>query len=245
MSIASQISSTVACVARRQRTPKARLVVRNERELVDEIRKQFELLKSVCEIYDQGDELQILIIASRLRVILNGPQSLIGQLHLSKELRFRDTSTHRLDPDRNVLVANIGVEIIQGVGARWIPLFERWPEGQPKPIPQRFNTWWTEPIMPRSGPDGLNRTPRYCRRLLVLAISNQDGGTHVGNRDAEYDELTRDSFTFEVAFRSPLGETAFQPVHGNPVNVCVRQIAYEVLGTLSIDLPNVLRSRGF
>jgi len=209
-------------MARYKRTPNSELVVRSERELIQELRKQFELLKSACERYDQSNELEVILIAARLRVMLNGPQSLIGRLHLSKNLRFRDTSTHRLDPNQNVLIANISIEITQDVGAKWIPPFERWPDGQPKPPPQRFSAWWTEPIMPMSAPDGLDRTPRYSRQRLVLAIANQDGGAHVGNRDADYDELTRDNFSFEVAFRGPGGETAFQPVRGNAVNVCVR-----------------------
>lgn len=231
-------------MARYKRTQTSKLVVRSELELVEELQKQFELLKSACERYDQGSELEVIPIAARLRVILGGPKSLIGRLHLSKDLRFRDTSTHRLDPNQNILIANIGVEITQGVGAKWIPLFELWPDGQPKPPPQRFNAWWTEPIMPMSTPDGLDRSPQYSRQRLVLAIANQDGGAHVGNRDPDYDELTRDHFTFEIAFRGPDGETAFRPVQGNAVNVCVRQIAYEVLGTLSLDLPGVLRARG-
>jgi hypothetical protein len=234
---------TVGVVARYKRIQTSKLVIRSPRELVEELRKQFELLKSACERYDQGSELEVIHIAARLRVILAGPQSVIGRLHLSRDLKFRDTSTHRLAPDHNVLIANIGVEITQGVDAKWIPLFERWPEGQPKPPPQRFSTWWTEPIMPMSMPDGLDRTPRYSRQRLVLAIANQDGGARVGDRDKDYDELTRDHFSFEVAFRGPDGDTAFQPVQGNPVNVCVRQIAHEVLGTLSLDLPAILQAR--
>ncbi len=235
---------TVDAMARYKRTPASKLVVRTQPELVEELRKQFELLKSACDRYDQGNELEVIHIAARLRVILEGPQALIGRLHLSKALRFRDTSTHRLDPNQSVLIANIGVEITQGVGAKWIPLFERWPDGQPKPPPQRFDAWWSEPIMPMSTPDGLDRTPRYSRQRLVLAIANQDGGAHVGNRDSDYDELTRDHFTLEVAFRGAEGETGFQPVQGNAVHVCVRQVAYEVLGTLSLDLPGALKTRG-
>jgi len=105
--------------------------------------------------YDGGDELEVVNIASRLRVILQGPKSLIGQLHLAKDLRFRDTSTHRLDPERNICIANIWPQVMPD-GARWRPLLDGWPNGHPMPPPQHLRAWWTEPIMPTSTPDGLD-----------------------------------------------------------------------------------------
>ena len=218
------------------------IIKRSEQDLLEALRQQFELLKTACAGYDDGNDLEVLNIATRLRVILHGPGSLVGQLHLAKRLKFRDTSTHRLDPERNICVANIGLKLTVGVGAKWIPLLDGWPEGHPKPPRQRFNTWWGEAILPSSSPDGLDRTPRYARRDLVLAIANQDGGAHVGHRDANYDRLTKDHFTYEFAWRTAEGETSFQPVQGNPANVCVRQIGHEVLRTLELDLPAVLLS---
>ena len=227
----------------KQRKQISGTVRRGDRGLVEALRQQFELLKSACSTYDRGNELEIINIASRLRVILQGPQSLIGQLHLSKDLKFRDTSTHRLDPERNICIANIGIKLTPGVGAEWIPLLEGWPEGHPKPHSALFSAWWTEPIMPTSSPDGLDRTPRYSRQKLVLAIANQDGGAHLGKRDTDYDELTRDHFTYEVAWRGPGGESSFQPVQGNPVNACVRQVGHEVQGTLALNLQAALDAR--
>src|ERR1035437_7362780 len=84
---------------RQQRRPTSGTVTRSDRGLIEALRQQFELLKSACSSYDEGNELEVINIATRLRVILQGPQSLIGQLHLSKDLKFRDTSTHRLDPE--------------------------------------------------------------------------------------------------------------------------------------------------
>ncbi len=227
-------------MARRRQLSTSETVRRSDQDLIEALRQQFELLKSACASYDSGSQLEVINIATRLRVILQGPQSLISQLKLSKNLKFRDTSTHRLDPDRNICVANIGVELMPGVGARWIPLFNGWPEGHPEPAPQRFASWWTEPIMPASTPDGLDRTPRHSRQRLVLAIANQDGGAHVGHRDIDYDGLTRDHFTYEIAWRTPEGESSFQPVQGNPMSVCVRQIGHEVQSTLALDLPGAL-----
>jgi hypothetical protein len=113
--------------------------VRTEQDLIEALRQQFELLKIACLAYDNGNELEAINIATRLRVILQGPGSLIGQLRLSKELKFRDTATHRLDdPNRNICVANIGVKIMVGVGTHWIPLLEAWPEDHLRAPSQRF-----------------------------------------------------------------------------------------------------------
>jgi hypothetical protein len=217
-------------------------VVRSDQDLLALLRDQFELLNKACLRYDSGDELEVINVASRLRVILQGPKSLIGQLHLAKHLRFRDTSTHRLDPERNICIANIWPQVMPD-GARWRPLLDGWPDGHPKPPPQHLMAWWTEPIMPTSTPDGFDHTPRFSRENLVLSVANQDGGAHVDLRDAGYDQLTRDHFTLEVAVRSGDTVSPYKPVQGNAVNVCIRQIAHEVLFTLSVDLPVALKAR--
>jgi hypothetical protein len=229
-------------VGRHQRRAAATKVFRSEEALLELLREQFELLKGASMRYDGGDELEVINIASRLRVILQGPKSLIGQLYLAKDLRFRDTSTHRLDPERNICIANIWPQVMPD-GAHWRPLLDGWPNGHPKPPPQHLRTWWTEPIMPTSTPDGFDHTPRYSREDLVLSVANQDGGAHVDQRDAGYDQLTRDYFTIEVAIRSGDTVAPYKPVQGNAVNVCIRQIAHEVLFTLSVDLPVALKAR--
>jgi hypothetical protein len=97
--------------------------------------------------------------------------------------------------------------------------------------------------MPSSGPQGFDPTPRYSREDLVLDVAHQDGGAHVDDRNAAYDQLTRDDFTYEIATRAGDRISPYQPVKGNPVNVCLRQIAHEVLVTLSLDLPAVVATR--
>ena len=229
-------------VGRHRRQSATTKVVRSDQGLLELLREQFELLKGASLRYDGGADLEVINIAIRLRVILQGPKSLIGQLHLAKDLRFRDTSTHRLDPERNPCIANIRFDVMPD-RARWRPLLDRWPDGHPKPPPQHFRTWWTEPIMPTSTPQGLDHTPRYSRENLVLSVANQDGGAHVDHRDVAYDQLTREYFTFEIAISAADSVSPYKPVQGNPVSVCVRQIAHEVLSTLSHDLPAALEAR--
>ena len=230
-------------MAHQHRRPVVAPVRRTDQDLLEALRQQFELLKDACSRYDAGNDLDAINIAARLRVILQPPSSLVARLHLAKDLRFRDTSTHRLDPDHHPCIANFGFDVIP-TGARWRPLLDGWPDGQPKPAPQRFHLWWTEPIMPASGPQGFDPTPRYSRQDVVLGVANQDGGAHVDHRDAEYDRLTRDHFTYEIAPTVGDRVSPYQPVQGNPVNACLRQIAHEVLITLTLDLPAVIAARG-
>src|ERR1035437_541864 len=60
---------------RQQRRPTSGPVTRSDRGLIEALRQQFELLKSACSTYDEGNELEVINIATRLRVILQGPQS--------------------------------------------------------------------------------------------------------------------------------------------------------------------------
>jgi hypothetical protein len=218
-------------------------VTRSESQLIKSLEQQFELLSGACGRYDGGDPLETLNIATRLRVILEGPTSLLVQLRLVNELPFMDTSTHRLDPDRHPCIANLGVKIEAGVGGRWLPLGDGWPDGQPRPPDALFATWWKEPILPKSTEDGFEPTPSFSRRQLVLAVANQDGGTHVLPRDADYDALTTDSFAHEVGFHSPTGEVNFYPMETNASEACIRQIGHEVLRTLERNLPPIINQR--
>jgi hypothetical protein len=227
----------------RHKKPNARVTARSDANIMESLRKQFESLKKSCSGYDAGDENEILNICARLRVILDTDKPIIQQLHISKILLFRDTSTHRLDNDRNICMANIQCVIIAGVGASWSPLYDNWPVGHALVDDQPFSKWWTEPIMPRSVEGELDRTPVYSRRDLVRFAANQEGGAHLGQLEAGYDELTRDSFTAAVAFRGPTGETPFIPSQGNPVYACIRQIGHEVLQTLDKNLQTAVMAR--
>ncbi|HEV3313007.1 MAG TPA: hypothetical protein VG815_21050 [Chloroflexota bacterium] len=66
----------------------------------------------------------------------------------------------------------------------------------------------------------------------MTAIANRDGGAHIDRRQVDYDRLTRDFFTMEVAYNPSEGESDFTPVQGNPAEVALRQIGHEVLLTL-------------
>jgi hypothetical protein len=230
-------------MASRHKKPNSRITARSDANIIESLHKQFESLNKSCLGYDAGDEIEILNVCARLRVILDTGSPIIQQLGISKILLFRDTSTHRLDNDCNICIANIQCVIIPGVGAKWSPLYDDWPKGHARVEDQPFNSWWNDHIMPRSVEDGLDRTPIYSRRDIVRFAANQEGGAHLGQLETDFDELTRDNFTAEVAFRGPSGETPFIPSQGNPVYVCIRQIGHEVLQTLDKNLQAALNAR--
>jgi hypothetical protein len=230
-------------MASRHKKPNSRVTARSDANIIESLRKQFESLKESCLRYDAGNEIEILNISARLRAILDTNSPIIQQLKISKILMFRDTSTHRVDNDRNICIANIQCVIIPGVGAKWSPLYDDWPKGHARAEDQPFHKWWNDHIMPRSVEDGLDRTPIYSRRDIVRFVANQEGGAHLGQLETDFDELTRDNFTVEVAFKGSSGESPFIPSQGNPVFACIRQIGHEVLQTLDNNLQTALKAR--
>jgi hypothetical protein len=88
-----------------------------------------------------------------------------------------------------------------------------------------------------------DHTPRHSRQDLVLDIAHRDGGPHVDDRDADDAHRTRDHFSYEAATGVGKRISPFQPVQGNRVSACPRQLANAVLLTLAVDLPGVLATR--
>lgn len=70
----------------------------------------------------------------------------------------------------------------------------------------------------------------WSRKQLILVLANQEGGAHVDPAlDARYDALARKN---GLGWSVTHGGTN-QPFNGNVVSVAVRQIAYEVIETLT------------
>jgi hypothetical protein len=88
-----------------------------------------------------------------------------------------------------------------------------------------FRLWWDSNIIFKD-----SRGETFTRRTIVLAVANQDGGSHVDPElDAEYAGLSKENslgWTFRIADK----EVAWP---NNPVPASVRQIAHETLVTLA------------
>jgi len=78
------------------------------------------------------------------------------------------------------------------------------------------------------------KLPLLCRRDLILAVANKDGGAHVDPvLDEKYANLSRGN-SLAWRYRGPRGDI---PLEG-PEKAAVRQIAHEVLKTLNPKMSN-------
>lgn len=194
-------------------------------DLMQQLRDQLELLKMGCDHFDEGKQVAAKHIALNLRVLLHQTpksHSLLQQLGL-RDGHFIDTA-HPLN-SRNMLTecGLVAIQYVSGQGAMYIPLVLM-PGGGEGNRKTPFPDWWNNPVIKD------NRGRKFCRRELVLNVSNTDGGAHVDPElDEAYMELSRKN---SLAWQFSLGDGVQRDMAG-PVLACMRQIAHEVLSTLA------------
>ncbi|RDU97858.1 hypothetical protein [Trinickia dinghuensis] len=203
---------------------------RSKEDLLVALSEQIELLKLGCRNFDSGNEIEAKNIAVRLRVLLHQTK----QSHaLLEQLGVRNgyfvNTAHRLRPEnRGSDFALTSVLLDSMSGAKYVPLLTS-RVGSVRPSKRVFSDWWNTPVIKDQ------RGNTFCRRDLVLAVSNQDGGAHIDPTiDEAYRRLTREN-SLLVFFSTGPG-TAY--AMGNPVLASIRQIAYEVGETLRTKTPS-------
>ena len=206
---------------------KPQRVPRHAAEYVSGYRDQLELLRSAARRFDEGSLAEAQSLATRIRVLVydgGRGRSFLRQLGVKERLPYLDTALAELPPGVIVLgaglcmiSATVGVE---GSSRYSAPLDRLSPERQHPP--SAFVDWWNDEILA----DDVGNS--FSRKSLVLAVANQDGGSHFdATLDAAYAALTRDQSL--ASFRpAPGGDEAFK----NVAPPSIRQIAYEVLRTL-------------
>ena len=189
-------------------------------ELIQHLRTQLQFLEASAKSYDFGFEGE----ANRLAVVLRGllhdtPQShsLLGTLGLKSTLAFHDV----VGPvaGKAVEFTPIGMRL-SPMGPRYYPLLDE----PRRSIP--FDSWWSGLILVK----GL----RLDRRHTVLTVAHWDGAAPV--------DPTLDRSYAALSLNKVFGwEASFAAVEGNIdlslVPPLVRQIAYEVSGTLREQVP--------
>ncbi|KWC93789.1 hypothetical protein WL57_03835 [Burkholderia cepacia] len=197
---------------------------RSKDDLLVALSEQIELLKLGCKNFDLGDEIEAKNIAVRLRVLLHQTK----QSHaLLDQLRLRNgyfvNTAHRLRPENSASdFALTSVRFDSMSGAKYVPLLAS-RVGSVRPSKRVFSDWWSIPVIKDQ------RGNKFCRRDLVLAVSNQDGGAHIDPTiDEAYRRLTRENSLLMFFSTGPGTAHAM----GNPVLASIRQIAFEVDETL-------------
>ncbi|WP_163339574.1 hypothetical protein [Desulfopila sp. IMCC35008] len=199
-------------------------------ELKKELIEQLQLLRNACEAYDNGLEAIGKHISLSLRVLLHHhgqSRSLLEQLGYRKG-RFFD-SAGPLSPRNLLTECNLVGLRVTGEDGYYLPLISM--GGSPKPMKRvKFLKWWNDPVLK----DNKKRT--FCRRELILHVADTDGGAHV---DPELEEaylaISRENSLGWIFSKNSI-ESALK---GRPELACMRQIAHELLCTLSEYVPEL------
>ncbi len=196
-------------------------IQRPKDELKKELVEQLQLLEHACTVFDSGMEAAGKYIALTLRLLLHEhrhSRGLLHQLGMRDKIVFIDTAGP-LSPRNLLPECNLVALRMTGQEARYIPV------GKP-PRPERklaFAKWWNIEVLK----DTEGR--KFSRGELIRHVADTDGGAHVDPLlDEAYMAISR-SNSLGWVFTNGDIERALE---GRAELVCMRQIAYEVLGSI-------------
>ncbi|MBJ7353761.1 MAG: SEC-C domain-containing protein [Thermoleophilaceae bacterium] len=195
--------------------------------LVNQYVSQCELLRRACIGFDEGNDVEALNIALRLRVLLHdtgNSKSLLGQLQIKDRLPYVDTL--RAEMPEPVISIGSGLCLIEATlgpgssGSRYkAPLAAEDPYRQHPP--QAFVDWWREHLLASNSGKSVSRAD------FVLWLTNEAGGAHVDpSHEPAHLELSSGGF-------DGLQVVSDNEVDHNLLYPTVRQIAYELETSLS------------
>ncbi|OFZ15346.1 MAG: hypothetical protein A2X86_17680 [Bdellovibrionales bacterium GWA2_49_15] len=199
--------------ANKKQTKKNRVIVPRERiwELLNE---QLANIESSINAYDLGTLHEAKRIAAAIRILVHDTHcshSLLKQLNLKSRLKY--SSTAFKDAPGNLLSFHGLVGIKMHVDP--IPELSKTTYERKVPLELNlakhltFDDWWNEVVLnDRKG-------GKFTRKSLVLAVANQDGGSHVDpEMDEDYYKLTAMESMGITKFSGPVENH----VHGVPLD---------------------------
>ena len=202
-------------------------VSQSKEDLHKQLDEQLELLKQLCQLYDNGSAVIAKPIATSIRVLLHDTpksKSLLGQLGMKDGL-FYNTAEVNEEDKQGVMRAGsfsalLGISFGQG-GEGYVPYLDNMPGRTARQV--NFNAFWDEVIFI----DHEKNT--FTRKEVVLYVANQDGGSHVDpDLDKKYVQLSRENSLGWLAGN----EKEWTELSGAEL-ASIRQIAHEVLKTFS------------
>ena len=191
----------------------------------EHLKEQIQFLLNSVGNFDNGFEKEAKRIAVRLRVILHDTRNSTSLLtHLNcKNILFYDTA---LDYRKYRTTILIGIKLSTRDGPEyWAPLDNgspiRYQKGKVS-----FDQWWNEIVLI----DQDNN--EFTRKNLVLIMTNQDGGAHIGEiLDNAYAKLTKSEYLgWRFTYKG-------KSIRTYPVHVVIRQICHEVLKSFNDEFP--------
>lgn len=195
-------------------------------------------MESAGEKFDQGRRHEAKALAVDIRMLLHDtPKSpaLISRLGLQDQLTWVDTAGVPHPKTMSSAACLTLMKIRSGVcgHAEYVPKLGLYP---PAPIRTRdggridrgsripFDHWWTNAVVKDC--DGLV----FSRKHLVLAMARRDRDDDIQTAAAYYAVLSSKSLGWVVSDENDWLSTSLE---SNPVVASVRQIAYEVLQSIS------------
>ena len=191
----------------------------SKQELLRHLEDSIGFLKASATAFDAGFLGEAKRLATTIRVLAHDTtqsKSLLGLVGYKSGMGFLDTA-YDFNP-KNLMNHHglVGLKIGAGESGYWAPLGERIHANQNRYV--FFPDWWNKVVIVDSA------KAKFCRRDLVLALSNKDGGAHVDpTLDEDYANLTRNN---SVGWVSNING-----VEGALKNIelhSVRQISYEI-----------------
>lgn len=212
-------------------------IPKTHEDLENQLAEQIELLKELVKLYDSGKTVVAKSIASSIRVLVHqSPTShaLLEQMGILGQ-DFYDTAQLRADHNGGIWSGSYSALLGIAIGSNhsgYVPNLDsdkdvRW-------VP--FQKYWNEIIFV----DQENNS--FTRKDIVLAVANQDGGSHVDpGLDPKYEKLSRNNSLGWITG----GDGSWGGLKGAEL-ASVRQIAHELLKTLdtSYTPPTQLSSDG-
>ena len=192
-------------------------------DLLKHLDEQVEFLRASCDRFDIGHYEEAKRLAHTIRTLLHDTKvskSLLGQLGAKQKIGYLNTSPP-YDPTN--LFPHIGLMSIQieGNNVYFLPKLERALQNGKRRY-SFFQKWWNDPVLVDKGRLSFNR------RELILAVANQDGGSHVDPvLEKSYALLSRGHgmkiMKSDGVFSFPIMEAELHSA---------RQIAFELLESL-------------
>lgn len=240
--------------------PKAQRTPKTPAQVLEHAQQSVDFLIRHCIEFDRGRVYEVKQIAHQLRILLQhtadkpGPGSSHALLRQSKHLdrlNFLDTGGDFEQGDllRSTLAA---LTVTPAGAADWIPRFsahqrasysigevfaaqqrgESLPRAPGKLLP--FEQWWESTVLR----DDVGNS--FTRRRLVLAVANEEGGSHVDPETrADVQALAHDN---SMGWSSPIdGPNGRKEISArSPMPAVVRQIAWEVQSTIYAQADELL-----
>lgn len=207
----------------------------SQSDLEKHLADQLELLKQLCNIYDNGSTVSAKAMATTIRVLLHdtrNSKSLLSQLN-KKDTLFYDTAEVITEPQPGTQRAGSFSALLGiGVGATggYIPYFDKMPGHVARRV--SFDDFWNEIIFI----DHNNNT--FTRKEVVLYVANQDGGSHVDpDLEEKYVQLSRQN---SLGWLTSTSEQVEWTELSGAELVSIRQIAHELLRTFSVDYDPII-----